>query len=514
MPRFGKPGEQIGYAVHPRAGGLPIVLVHGFTASAASFAANVPALNQRFEVIGVDLLGHGDSESPADSAPYAPGAAVARILALLDHLGHEKVLLCGHSLGAALCLRLALDAPQRLAGLILINSMSAAGTPEWREDARPGMVTMAARLRAEGSGFLRQTRLYPAQSKRLDSESRELLMRAFDATEANGLAGTAEGLVIDVNSFERLGELAVPTLVVIGDRDRQFAEAAPAFIGRMPASLVREIHLEEAGHAANIEQPREFEAAVMAFADSLGYVAAAAAPVPLAAERAARGSSKFTAIGGSLVVGGLALLAGAFFFSRGDGDSTPTAASAADSATSTPTPLSLVAGTRSAGPGTGAIAGSTLSSTPTPGLGATAGTVRAAPSPVATAGPATATARPATSTPTPEPTPTATAVPPTATATPPPSTPTPSGPRASISGPASASVGVPVSFVGSSSGGTVFGQPKWTASNGTVATANLFAPVITFTQAGCQTVTVSFFFAGGAQTQTASMLVPVGGAKC
>ena len=515
MPRFGKPGARIGYTVYPLAGAPPIVLVHGFTASSASFAANVPELNKRFEVISVELLGHGESDAPVEAAPYAPDEAAARILALLDRLGHEKVLLCGHSLGAALCLRLALDAPQRLAGLVLINSMSAAGTPEWREDARPGMATMAARLRSEGSDFLRQTRLYPAHSKRLDPESRELLMRAFDATDANGLAGTAEGLVIDVNSFERLGELAVPTLVVVGDKDKPFAAAAPAFIGRMPPALVGEVHLEEAGHAANIEQPRAFEAAVVAFAEDLHYLPAAEAiPLPAPGENHRRGSI-LTGVGGALVVGGLAMLAGAFFVARGNGDNSPIVASAATGATSTPTPLSLVAGTRSAGPGAASTAATNLPGTPLPAPSQTAasnGVLTATPLPATPA--VTATALP-TSTPTATPTATGTAtpVPPTPTATPVPPTPTPAGPRASLSGPGSASVGSPVSFVGSSAGGTIIGQPKWTAGSGSIATANPYAPIITFSQPGCQAVTVTFLFSGGV-SKTAAMSVPVGGAKC
>ena len=507
MPRFGKPGERIGYAVYPSAGGPPIVLVHGFTASAASFAANIPGLNKRFEVISMELLGHGESDSPKDSAPYAPDAAVARILALLDELGHEKVLLCGHSLGAALCLRVALDAPERLAGLILINSMSAAGTPEWREDARPGMSAMAERLRAEGSDFLRQTRLYPAHSKRLDPESRELLMRAFDATDPNGLAGTAESLVIDVNSFERLGELEVSTLVVVGERDKAFAEAAPDFIDRMPAVLVRRVQLNEAGHAANIEQPEAFESAVIAFAEDLGYLPPAT-PVALPAAGSGRGGLTLTAVGSALVVGGLALLAGAFLFARGDGDSGAVVAASADGAASTPTAVSLVAGTRAAGPGPGATPGSNLPNTPLPAV-ATA-VQPAGATTTATTVPATATARP---TSTPESTTTATTVPPTPSPTTPPPTATPSGPRASISGPGAASLGTPVGFVGSASGATVLGQPSWTAGGGTVASFNAFAPMITFTQAGCQSVTVTFNFAGGV-TKTASMVVPVGGARC
>jgi len=487
------------------------VLVHGFTASAASFAANLPALNKRFEVISVELLGHGESDSPTDSAPYAPEAAVARILALLDKLGHEKVLLCGHSLGAALCLRLALDAPERLAGLILINSMSAAGTPEWRDDARPGMVTMAQRLRAEGSDFLRQTRLYPAHSKRLDPESRELLMRAFDATDPHGLAGTAEGLVIEVNSFERLGDLEVPTLVVVGERDKAFAEAAPDFIERMPAVLVQKVHLKEAGHAANIEQPEAFESAVVAFAEDLGYLPPAEAALA-PASGSGRSGLMLTALGSVLVVGGFALLAGAFLFSRGGADPNDSVAASSESATSTPATLSLVAGTRSAGPAPGATTGSNLPNTPLPTAATPSviGTATPAPSQSATAVPAaaTSTARPTIA---PSATPTATEVPPTPSPTAPAATATPSGPRAAISGPLVASLGTPVVLALSASGGSIAGQPKWFAGGGSVNAFNAFAPTITFTQTGCQAVSVTFSFVGGA-SQVASMTVAVGGA--
>ena len=70
-----------------------------------------------------------------------------------------------------------------------------------------------------------------------------------------------------------------------------------------------------------------------------------------------------------------------------------------------------------------------------------------------------------------------------------------------------------MSFVGSGAGATVVGRPLWTADGGTVATFNAFAPTVTFSQAGCQTVSVTFSFTGGAQ-KTASMSVPVGGERC
>lgn len=504
MPRFGKPGERIGYTVYPHSNDAPpLVLVHGFTASSVSFAANIPALSEHFTVITVDLLGHGDSDAPEDAAPYAPGPAIERILGLMDRLGYDRILLCGHSLGAAVCLRLALEAPDRLAGLILINSMSAAGTPEWREQARAGMDEMAARLRNEGSAFLRQTRLYPAHSKRLDPASRELLTRAFDETDPNGLAGTAEALVVDVNSYERLGELAVPALLVVGARETAFAEIAPDFVARMPAGMVREVHLEEAGHAANLEQPRDFEAAVTAFARALDYPGPQSRP----ARGGGRGGNLLTAAGVVLVIGGLALLVGSLIFVRGGDGEGALPASAADAGVTIPaTTQSLAAGARTTGAGTG---DSAQTATPAPAAATAATATQPAAATIA------ATQAPAsTSTPQPAATPTIAAAAPTSTA--PVETPAatvPAGPSAAISGPASAPLNAGVTFVGGASGGGIM-RMSWSAEGGTIAGPNQAAPTVTFSQAGCKTVSVTVFFESGA-TKTASTRVAVGpGATC
>jgi len=273
MPLFGRPGERIGYTVHRGViGAPPLFLIHGFTASAASFATNIEPLKEHFTVVIVELLGHGDSEAPEGPQPYGPGPAVDRILGLMDHLGYERALLCGHSLGGALALRVALDAPERLAGLVVINSNSAAGTPAWREAARLGMGEIAARVRREGKDFIKKTRLYPAHSRRLPPAIREQLARDFDRMDDAGVAGTAEALTVEVNAYERLPELRVPALVVIGELDRDFVQNAPHFIGRMPQDKVRAVTIEGGGHAANVERREAFEAGLLEFASEIGYL--------------------------------------------------------------------------------------------------------------------------------------------------------------------------------------------------------------------------------------------------
>jgi 2-succinyl-6-hydroxy-2,4-cyclohexadiene-1-carboxylate synthase len=502
MPLFGKPGERINYTIYPHPNGAPpIVLVHGFTASNASFQANIPALKERFTVVTVELLGHGGSDAPALPQPYGPEEAELRLVNLFRHLGYEQVLLVGHSLGAALCLRLALDAPEWLAGLVVINSNSAAGTPEWRELARPRMLEMGARVRQEGTAFMRETRLYPAHSKRLDPESRELLVKAFDSLTPEGVAGTAEALVVDVNAYERWGDLHVPAMVVIGERDGDFVRAAPELLRRLPAGIVRSVRIPDAGHAANIEQAAVFEAALFRFAYDIGYLQDGPAPAT-----GGFGGRALTAIGAALVTGGVALLAGSLFLAGGKTENQPNIAAAQQevapvaTATATSVPVTAVAGTRVAGPG------AVLPAQPLPT--STSAAPSAIPAQGSPAAAPTATQRPAESTSTATTEPTATPVPsPTPTAT-------PSGPTAAISGPSSAAVGATATFVDSSTPRASVLRVQWATSGGALSTTNPSAAQVTFPAAGCYTITLTTYFANSPGAKTVSQNVSVGGATC
>lgn len=506
MPLYGEPGQRIGYELYPHPGEAPpLVLIHGFTASRASFEANLDGLRRHFTVVTVELLGHGDSDAPEDAAAYAPGPAVQRITGLLDHLGFESAFVCGHSLGGALALRVALDAPHRVAALGVINSASAAGSPEWREMARPRMKELADRIREDGIEFLRRTRFYPAHSRRLDPQSKELLMRDFDRLQPAGVAGTAESLVVDVNASERQKELAVPMLLVVGEKDADFAANAEAFANGFPPHMVQTVHLPHAGHAANIEQPREFEQAVVEFAHKIGYLRAPDAPAATGPNRV------LTALGGSLVVAGIGLLAAAIFFTDGGGNGDgpvlaaggPTEAPVEATASPTEPLITAVAGTRIPGPGPVNVGGQATQAALTP---TAAPTDTATPTPVQPT--QTPTPRPTeaddepTSTPTPEPEPTE-----APTATPEPTE--ASGPRAVILGARTAEVGETVPFRADTGGDHL--RVDWTTPNGPVPIQPGIS--VTFPAPGCYTVGMTATFTDSPQLSTFAVIA-VGGATC
>ena len=102
----------IEYHVEARGAGEPLVLLHGFTGSGANWAAQVEAFATDFRVVTIDLLGHGQTESPSDPTRYAIEPAAADLIAIFDALELERVNLLGYSMGGRLALYTALSYPR------------------------------------------------------------------------------------------------------------------------------------------------------------------------------------------------------------------------------------------------------------------------------------------------------------------------------------------------------------------------------------------------------------------
>src|ERR1700728_1622672 len=130
MPTAAINGIQVSYT-DSGGDGPAVVLSHGYLMDASMFDAQVAALAPEYRVITWDQRGHGGTPAPG---PFSYWDSASDVLALLDHLGIEQAVLGGMSQGGFLSLRAALLAPQRVLGLVLIDSQG--GTEE--EANRPG----------------------------------------------------------------------------------------------------------------------------------------------------------------------------------------------------------------------------------------------------------------------------------------------------------------------------------------------------------------------------------------
>ncbi len=101
--------------------GPPLLLLHGFPQTRAMWAHIAPELAQTHTVICPDLPGYGASAKPRELAAYSFRAMAREMLALMDTLGHHRFDLVGHDRGARVAHRLALDAPDRVKTLTLMD---------------------------------------------------------------------------------------------------------------------------------------------------------------------------------------------------------------------------------------------------------------------------------------------------------------------------------------------------------------------------------------------------------
>jgi pimeloyl-ACP methyl ester carboxylesterase len=175
-------------------GAPPIVLLHGLSANATEFAALGGALAPRFRVVAPDLRGRGGSDQPATGYTMADHAA--DVVALLDALGLERVVLGGHSFGGFLAIYIAVHHPERVARLVVIDAAIEIH-PNVREMLGPSL----ARLR----------RTFPSAEAYLDEIRRAPYMDgtwdwAMESYFRAELAEDADGTVRSATSADAVAE--------------------------------------------------------------------------------------------------------------------------------------------------------------------------------------------------------------------------------------------------------------------------------------------------------------------
>jgi len=244
----------IAYTIHgaPSAR-APLLLTHGFGASQAMWAPNLDALSRERQVLTWDLPGHGAS-APAGAGELSHDGCIAEMLKLLDRLGAERAVIGGMSLGGYLSLLFCARHPERVVALLLVDTGPGFRDDSAREAWNSWVVGLADDLEARGLDALRSGP---------EAEAAE------HAGGAVALAAAARAILTqrDEEAFASLGAIAVPTLVVVGADDDPFLASAEAMARRIPGA--RKLTLQNAGHAANMDQPAAFDQAVGEFLKEL-----------------------------------------------------------------------------------------------------------------------------------------------------------------------------------------------------------------------------------------------------
>lgn len=243
-------GVAIAYETYGSGPAAPLLLSHGFGSSQRAWVSNVNSLSTGRLCVTWDMRGHGKSDSPTAPEAYSADACVADMLALLDHVGADKAVLGGLSLGGYLSLAFYLAHPERVAALMLFDTGPGFRNDEARQRWNERANAQASRLEREGLAAVGSDRW---------------LHRSSD-----GLARAARGMLAqrDASVIESLPHVAVPTLVLVGSEDKPFIGAASYMAGKIPNAKL--VTIERAGHVSNVDRPQPFNATVREFLRTLG----------------------------------------------------------------------------------------------------------------------------------------------------------------------------------------------------------------------------------------------------
>lgn len=238
--------------------GSPLLLLHGFTGNGQTWQPLVPALAARHTLVMVDLIGHGQSEAPADPERYAIEQCVADLLALLDHLHMARVDLCGYSMGGRIGLLLAAGAPERVGRQVLIGASPGLADPAERAARLASDEALAERIEREGlEWFVEYWAAQPlfASQRRLPAPVRAAQRAQRLAGSARGYANALRGMSVgrQPSLWAALPAIATTTLLITGALDEKFCAIAAQMAALMPHA--RHVIVPDAGHAAQIEQP-------------------------------------------------------------------------------------------------------------------------------------------------------------------------------------------------------------------------------------------------------------------
>jgi pimeloyl-ACP methyl ester carboxylesterase/FAD/FMN-containing dehydrogenase len=238
--------------------GVPVVLLHGLSDSARSFDPVLPHLPPSLRVLAVTQRGHGDAPKPEDG--YSAEQMAADVIALLDDANIQRAVVAGHSMGSIIATRLALDAPERVAGLVLMGakpSFDDAGLEELFE-------VLEALEDPVDPGFVREfqesTLARPLMPGLLDTAVEETLKMPARVWRA------LVGPTLRADPSAQLGRILAPTLVAWGDRDDiAVLSDQEALVDAIPGA--RLTVYRGGGHAFHWEDPAAFARDLVAFVD-------------------------------------------------------------------------------------------------------------------------------------------------------------------------------------------------------------------------------------------------------
>lgn len=244
--------------------GEPVVLVHAGICDSRMWDEQVPALAERFRVYRYDMRGYG--RSPLTDVAYAH---TEDLQALLNHWQVDAAHLVGASKGGTVALDFTLAVPQRVRSLVMVGSTPSGfefqgeDPPIWEEllaAFKAGDIEKTAELDIQL--WVDGWQFRPAGSA--PAPVREKVREMDKIALANEMKGIGQEKTAEAKAVNRLGELRLPLMAIVGDSDDKEVQRAARVLAEGVANGRYHI-ISNTAHLPNMEKPAEFNRLLLAF---------------------------------------------------------------------------------------------------------------------------------------------------------------------------------------------------------------------------------------------------------
>jgi len=245
------------YRLEGKADRPVLLLSHSIGTDHGMWAPQVEDLLSYFRVLRYDTRGHGASDAP--KGPYSIETLGRDVVGLSDALKISQFAFCGLSMGGAIGQWLALNAPERLTGLVLANTSPQFG-PRTNWDTR---IQTVSEKGMAGIADLVMQRFFSAKNAVRNQRYTDTTRSVFLGTNPEGYIGCC-AVLRDFDSKELLGTIRTPTLVIAGDLDisTPWEGHNQLLAENIPGARTVRLH---AAHLSNLECPRSFTTALLDF---------------------------------------------------------------------------------------------------------------------------------------------------------------------------------------------------------------------------------------------------------
>lgn len=262
-----------------RGSGTPVLFIHGFPLQAAMWDYQIDAIVEAgYRAIALDLPGFGASPAPAKPTDITMDAYADIVAGVARELGIEKAVLAGLSMGGYVVFAVARRHPELLDGIVLADTRAQADDGNTWQDRTDQQTALQE---GEAIDSLAKTMVEKVLGRPAlrHQDLVDYVVALMTGNTAEGLIGALEAMKHRPDSMLTLAQLDTPALVLVGTQDR-LTPLIEANLIRSKLGDAELVTIAEAGHLSNIENPYDFNEALLGFLQRVHPVAAAVDETP------------------------------------------------------------------------------------------------------------------------------------------------------------------------------------------------------------------------------------------